>query len=276
MWEYTCLECNCNERPDSDSPFSTQLNIQMHYMFWGAAAFNQPIAFNTTEVTNVRGIYFYEALLLQLKQQILIFYFPPNSLDGRHVQRHSGLQSTTSFQYYWGYKCERHILLWSPTATIETTDSDFLFSTQFIRWATCSKAQRPSINLFLSILLRLQVWVHMLASSLTTAMRNLILIFFFLPYRCGPCSGMQLPLIRTCVILETISARSVCFTYFWTLDAVSKKPRPVQLGRGVPSTPILSSEPQSRSILAKDAQLTCPAKPVLTIEAQWVVYGDLP
>ena len=127
-------------------PFSTQLNIQMQSMFWGAAAFNQPLAFNTTEVTNVRGIYFYEALLLQLKQQILIFYFPPNSLDGRHVQRHSGLQSTTSFQYYWGYKCERHILLWSPTATIETTDSDFLFSTQFIRWATCSEAQRPSIN----------------------------------------------------------------------------------------------------------------------------------
>ena len=88
----------------------------MDSMFEGAAAFNQPLSFNTSKVTSVRVYICLECNFNNVKP-----------------------------------------------------DSDFLFSTQFIRWATCSKAQRPSINLFLSILLRLQMWVHMLALSLTTA-----------------------------------------------------------------------------------------------------------
>ena len=76
----------------------------MEFMFGHAAAFNQTLAFDTAEVTNVR---LYDCL----------------GSDFNNVK----------------------------------PDSDFLFSTQFIRWATCSKAQRPSINLFLSILLRLQM-----------------------------------------------------------------------------------------------------------------------
>ena len=247
----------------------------MGYMFRGAEAFNQPLAFDTARVKFVR------VYLLEVRQSnhyettdsdflILSNIFS----DEQHVLCRRSLQSTTSFQHYWGYKCES-IFVWNPTAMNDLM-LIFLFSAQFIRWATCSGVQQPSINHYLSILLRLQMWVHMLASSLTTAMRNLILISFFLPYRCSPCSKVQQPSIRTCVILEAISARSVWWTYFWTLDAVSKKPRPVQLGRGVPSTPILSSEPQFRSILAKDVQQTWTAKPVPTIEAQWVVYGDLP
>ena len=89
-------------------------------MFEVSEAFNQPLAFNTTEVTNVRGIYFFEVLLLQLKQQILTFHFPPNLLlDGVHVWICSSFQSTTSFQYWQGYKCERHILVCRPSAMRE-------------------------------------------------------------------------------------------------------------------------------------------------------------
>ena len=54
MWEYTCFEYNRYETP-ADSPFSTQLNIQMQFMFSEAEAFNQPLAFDTAKVTDVRA-----------------------------------------------------------------------------------------------------------------------------------------------------------------------------------------------------------------------------
>jgi len=58
-----------------------------------------------------------------MRNQILIFYFLSNlSSDGLHVQGSEGLQSTTSFQYYRGYRCE----IFCEVPSMRTrSDSDF-------------------------------------------------------------------------------------------------------------------------------------------------------
>ena len=57
MWEHTCFESNCNEIPDSWFSISISYSTycQMLGMFRGASAFNQPLSFNTANVTNVRA-----------------------------------------------------------------------------------------------------------------------------------------------------------------------------------------------------------------------------
>ena len=85
----------------------------------------------------------------------------------------------------------------------------------------------------------------------------------------------QLSSIRTCVILETISARSLTRrTCLSVLDAVTQMTRLAQLDRGVPLQLVTrlpktsSSGMQSRSILAKDTQLTRIAQPDQAMEVQ--------
>ena len=51
--------------------------------------------------------------LASMRDQILISYFLSNLLsDEQNVQQHSCLQSTTSFQYYFGYRCESILEVW--------------------------------------------------------------------------------------------------------------------------------------------------------------------
>ena len=101
--------------------------------------------------------------------------------------------------------------------------------------------QKPSINHYISILPRLHMWDYTrLESGHNERPDSDFLSPTHFIIRCLECSLMHGTSIRTCVILETtwassLTARShplqwACLT---TLDAVTKIPQPVHLGRGV-------------------------------------------
>ena len=74
-------------------------------MFNGAAAFNQPLSFNTASVTNVRVNLCLESDRYERLDSD--FQFLSNlSSDGLHVCRCNGIQSTTTFWYCFGCICE--------------------------------------------------------------------------------------------------------------------------------------------------------------------------
>ena len=97
--------------------------------------------------------------LASMRDQILISYFLSYLFsDEQNVQQHSCLQSTTSFQYYFGYRCES-ILAWNLTAKYETRFWFPIFYPQLIlRCTPCSLKQKPSISHYTLILPRLKLW----------------------------------------------------------------------------------------------------------------------
>ena len=135
---------------------------QMWGMFFEAEAFNQQLDFNTTKVTNVR-VYLFGVRLQQWETWFWFSTFHPIHSYPTYHQMFFLFGGASAFNqpiafdtaevtYVRLYDC-----LGSDFNNVKP-DSDFLFSTQFIRCTTCSKTQRPSINHCLSILLRLQMW----------------------------------------------------------------------------------------------------------------------
>ena len=159
-----------------------------------------------------------------------------------------------------------------------------------IRWKPCLHLHRPSINHWLLMLLRLQMWecICLLEPNLNERPDSDFPFPTQLIIRCGACFMAQQPSIRTCVILEDLYDRWHIWglrqmKYLGPLDAVTKISLQVKLDRGVllqhvrhlrfrsPQMPNL--ELQSRRIFSKDALMTWLAKPVPTMVAsQWVVW----
>jgi len=98
--EATNIQCFHHPGQLTESEQCLGSATNMFSMFKEAEAFNQPLAFDTAEVTSVRVYLLGVQSLAMRGNQVLISYFLWNLLsDARHVLLCRGLQSTTIFQY---------------------------------------------------------------------------------------------------------------------------------------------------------------------------------